>query len=600
MADLPLSKNSLSVSIVNCKVGGLLRNFPSKTFYQETPMRSVKKLLGAVSFGILSAVVTPSLGLGAERIAFSYPPFGEFSLSTNSLELFAKEGKITNEFNFYASRMTQQQLAQFRDLLSRRFEVSPTMVSQFTYSPLGETVLHRMGEVLRTDSRVNGFYALRSAFILAATDPEGLTLLNVLRRFPTRSLRLDLITSQKMVEELSELLKKRDTIVAAIEQVSAQEALAQPQVDFSGQPDLRSPGSFKWHKQTLTLVDTTRSDRILPVDLYLPQVQGASPVVAISHGVAENRTTFAYLARHLASYGFAVAVIEHPGDNAQRFERFFAGLGKPPTPIEFINRPSDVKYLLDELERRSQSDPNLKGKLNLQQVGVIGHSLGGYTVLTLAGATINFEQLRQFCVNNNSLNMSILVQCEAAKLPPATYPVQDERVKAVIAVNPVSSMLLGKSGLSQIQHPLMMVAGSEDIVTPAVPEQIRPFTWLTTPEKYLALIKNGTHFSVLDSSDTEGNVLPVLPSMIGENPEVARSYLNALSVAFLQTHLANRPEYRSYLSASYGKFISQGSLNLSLVQSFSETQLTQAVEQMTSRPTVSTIELYAAPDERKQ
>ena len=212
---------------------------------------------------------------------------------------------------------------------------------------------------------------------------------------------------------------------------------------------------------------------------------------------------------------------------------------------------------------------------------MIGHSLGGYTVLTLAGATINFEQLRQFCVNNNSLNMSTLVQCEAAKLPPATYPVQDERVKAVIALNPVSSMLLGESGISQIQRPLMMVAGSEDIVTPAVPEQIRPFTWLTTPEKYLALIKNGTHFSVLESSDTEGNVLPVLPSMIGENPEVARSYLNALSVAFLQTHLANRPEYRPYLSASYAKFISQGSLNLTLVQSFSEKQLTQAVGETT-------------------
>lgn len=83
--------------------------------------------------------------------------------------------------------------------------------------------------------------------------------------------------------------------MAAIEQVSAQEALAQPQVDFSGQPDLRSQGSFKWHKEKLTLVDTARGDRTLPVDLYLPQMQegqGASPVVAISHGVAENRTMF--------------------------------------------------------------------------------------------------------------------------------------------------------------------------------------------------------------------------------------------------------------------------------------------------------------------
>jgi predicted dienelactone hydrolase len=29
--------------------------------------------------------------------------------------------------------------------------------------------------------------------------------------------------------------------------------------------------------------------------------------------VAENRTTYAYLAQHLASYGFAVAAIEHVG-----------------------------------------------------------------------------------------------------------------------------------------------------------------------------------------------------------------------------------------------------------------------------------------------
>lgn len=330
------------------------------------------------------------------------------------------------------------------------------------------------------------------------------------------------------------------------------------------------------------------------------QGQDVSPVVVISHGVAEDRTTFAYLAQHLASYGFAVTVLEHPGDNAQIFERFFAGLGKPPTSIEFINRILDIKYLLDELQQRSKSELTLKRRLNLQQVGVIGHSLGGYTVLTLAGAKINFEQLRKYCVNNNSLNMSILVQCQAAQLPFATYFVHEERVKAVIAVNPVTSMLLGESGVSQIQVPSMIVAGSEDIVTPAVPEQIRPFTWLTTADKYLAVLENGTHFSVLDYSGAESNVLPVLPSMIGENPELARSYLNALSVAFLQTHLANRPEYRFYLSASYAKFISQAPLNLNLVRSFSAEKLTQAVEQINSLPTVSTTEVYAAPNERKQ
>jgi predicted dienelactone hydrolase len=37
----------------------------------------------------------------------------------------------------------------------------------------------------------------------------------------------------------------------------------------------------------------------------------------------------------------------------------------------------------------------LQNRLNLQQVGVIGHSHGGYAALSLAGATINFELLRR-------------------------------------------------------------------------------------------------------------------------------------------------------------------------------------------------------------
>jgi len=98
-------------------------------------------------------------------------------------------------------------------------------------------------------------------------------------------------------------------------------------------------------------------------------------VIVISHGLGSDRTSFEYLATTLASYGFAVAV-EHPGSNAQQLRSLLAGRANEVTePNEFINRPLDVKYLLDELERRDKSDPSFQ--LNLQQVGVIGQSLGG-------------------------------------------------------------------------------------------------------------------------------------------------------------------------------------------------------------------------------
>ncbi|GAB1539924.1 hypothetical protein NUACC21_25920 [Scytonema sp. NUACC21] len=142
-------------------------------------------VLSTFTFGLLSSLITATPGLGAEEIEFTYPPFGDFSISTASLEAFAKEGKITNEFAFYAKRMEAQQLAQLRNLLKTRYEISPTLVSQFTYSGIGENLLKRLGELLLTENRQNGFYALRSALILSAADPEGLTLVNIIRRYPS-------------------------------------------------------------------------------------------------------------------------------------------------------------------------------------------------------------------------------------------------------------------------------------------------------------------------------------------------------------------------------------------------------------------------------
>ena len=447
--------------------------------------------------------------------------------------------------------------------------------------------VRRLGDIFQTETRDNGFYAVRSTLILSAADPEGLNLLDLLRHFPGRDVRLDVDRALTTTSELSNLLKKRGEIVAEIQQESTAAAVRSP-IDFAQKPDLSVPGSLRWREETFVLTDQSRKlpegrNRQLPVAFYLPQAElnhPPFPVVVISHGVAENRTTFAYLAQHLASYGFAVAVIEHPGTSTQKFQQYFAGLGKPPQPTEFVDRALDVKFLLDEFQHRTQSDPTLKGRLDLQQVGVIGHSLGGYTALTLAGATLDFERLRQTCQNNQSLDISVILRCRATDVVQPTAVIRDDQVKAVIAVSPLTNPIFGQRGISQIQVPVMMVAGSEDFVTPAVPEQIRPFTWLKTPDKYLALIEHGTHFSTQADENPTG--LPVLPGSVGATSETARSYLRALSVAFLQTHLSHRSEYRPYLSPAYARFISRAAMNLSLVQSLTGPQLVQLLKEADS------------------
>ncbi|MEH1874502.1 alpha/beta hydrolase [Nostoc sp.] len=543
----------------------------------------MKKFLRYLGLGLLSTFLTATPGLGAERLSFYYPPFGEFSLSVDSLETFAKVGKIDQDFSFYASRATPQQLAQLRDLLQQRFNVTPTLVSQVTYSPIGEEVVQQLGELLLTESRQNGFYAIRASLILAAADPQGLTVVNLLRKFPSNTIRVNITEVLRSVDDLSQLLKKRDEVVASLQKEAIAEA-ANSKTDFSQQPDLRSPGKFRWQKKTFELNDISRSRR-LPVDIYLPEAPSQStkelssppfPLIVISHGVASDRSSFVYLAEHLASYGFAVAVLEHPGSNAERFQQYFAGLAGPPDPAEFINRPLDIKYLLDELQRLEKSDPTLQGKLNFQQVGAIGQSLGGYTVLALAGANINFEELRQNCnPNYSSFNLSLLLQCEANKLPLRNYELKDDRIKAVMAINPIDSLVLGEGGVSQIKIPVMLVAGSQDIFAPPVSEQIRPFTWLSDSNKYLALIENATHFSAIGETTSGNDVLPVPSALLGPDRAPVYSYLNALSVAFLETHLLNRPEYRSYLQPSYATFISKEPLNLSILQSLSADQFNQ-------------------------
>jgi predicted dienelactone hydrolase len=226
--------------------------------------------------------------------------------------------------------------------------------------------------------------------------------------------------------------------------------------------------------------------------------------------------------------------LEHPGSNAERFQRYFSGLAGPPEPAELINRPLDVKFVLNELQRLEKSNPQMQGKLNFQQVGAFGHSYGGYTVFTLAGAKINFEQIRRDCNPNKSLNLSVFLQCRANELKPTNYALKDDRIKAVFAVNPFLSSIFNQTGVSQIKLPLMVVAGSQDIVTPAVPEQILPFTWLGSKNKYLAVIENGTHFTALAEPTPENDVLPVPPALLGPDRSNAHSYLNALSVAFLK------------------------------------------------------------------
>lgn len=555
--------------------------------------------LKAFAIGAFATLTIPLPGRAAERVTGYFRPFKDFSVSVRDLEAFAKDGKIPTEYAALAQQTSPAQLQQFRQSLQQRFDVSPQYLSQVVNSPLVVPLLDRVGESIQTDSRKNGSKSLRTALVRAAGDKkQGLTVLNVIRQFPSRQVNLNLAEVFTIYDNLVELFKRRDKIIVALDRIADREA-ATTNTNFASRTDLRRAGTFRWQKRQFSWLDGSRQ-RVVPGDLYLPQTTSTSrvPIIVISHGVAEDRTTYAYLAEHLASYGFAVATVEHVGGDANRFRQYFSGLAPAPPATELLQRPRDISFFLDELQRRAQSDPTLR-QVDVQQVGLVGHSLGGYTVLALAGAQIDFDRVKLLCNPNRSLNVSVVLQCRAKELKPQPYALQDPRVKAIFAISPLSSTIFGKQGMSQIQMPVLLMGGSDDIVTPAVQEQIYPFTWLRSPDKYLTILENGTHFSTLTISKSD-SIFPVSDSLIGPEPERARMYTKALSSAFFQTHLANRSEFKTYLSAAYGRSLTplgvtvasssivdastnQASLRLNLVGASAAEAIVQALQQDTAR-----------------
>lgn len=511
----------------------------------------------------------------AERIQFFFGPF-EPTIYVEDLETFAKTGEVTDQLKPVASRFNDEQLANLRVGLNAQYELNPIPVAQFTYSTLGENLLGKLGQVVQTDNFLNGMKGIRAALILAAANEEqgGLTALNVMRHFPSQTIQIDFSLAREIATENVQIFRRRDHVITEIKQFARSQSVGgdAPTTD----EDPRQAGDHAWQVETISFQTPGRLDSSL-ADLYLPDISSEQvnapiedlsdraisgrgiPVVVISHGVASTRNTLAYMAEHLASHGYAVVSIEHTETSAENFSRFLWGKGSAPGGQELLLRPRDITAVLDLLsiqqaDAQQANNRSALSDLNLESVGVLGQSLGGYTVLAASGATIDRTFLDEACQSSlaerPTLNLSLLTQCTLLELPADTsMPVADERVAAVVALNPLTSSIFGMSGLQKIKIPVMMMAGSDDYVAPALPEQIEPFDWLTTEHKKLVVMDKGTHFSFLDRNAQ--SVLPFSEQLTGPDPMAAREPTRALSLAFFNQHLQQQAEAERFLTQTY-------------------------------------------------
>ncbi|NJO85345.1 MAG: alpha/beta hydrolase [Synechococcaceae cyanobacterium RM1_1_27] len=306
-------------------------------------------------------------------------------------------------------------------MLNRRFDISHVALSQFTYSRIGDRLLRNLSRVLLNGDEEAHVRALRGALVVAAADPEGLSVLGFLRRIPFERVRVDLNLSIQAVNAAIEVLSDTEAAIAQVQAQSLATAVTTAADGSNQLLALRSAGEFPVQQQEIRFFHPQRGISVV-ADVYVPQQVGEQvgeeetglPVVVISHGIASNRETFTYLAEHLASHGFGVGVLEHPGTDSARLSQFLGGFDQLPGTQEWLHRPQDISYLLDALA----ADPQLNAVLDLDRVGLIGQSLGGYTVLAAAGALINPPNLQEQCSAEGELsfNLSLLLQCRATEL----------------------------------------------------------------------------------------------------------------------------------------------------------------------------------------
>lgn len=195
------------------------------------------------------------------------------------------------------------------------------------------------------------------------------------------------------------------------------------------------------------------------------------PVVIFSHGLHGCATQSRFLMEALASTGYIVFAPNHRDASCGRRREFRRAssdrgavarpaLGRPEswTSSSYRDRADDITGLIEALRR----DSRFSTRGDWTHIALAGHSLGGYTVLGLAGAWPDWK-LRG--------------------------------VKAVLALSPYAQPFQVQRTLAGLSTPVMYQGGTRDLgITPWVQKQDGAYEQSPKP-KYFVDFEGAGHFA---------------------------------------------------------------------------------------------------------
>ena len=248
---------------------------------------------------------------------------------------------------------------------------------------------------------------------------------------------------------------------------------------------------------------------------------GSYPLVALSHGTGGSALQMAWLGTYLAARGYIAVAVKHPGNNAvtgyttQGF-------------VEGWERAKDISTVITDMLK----DSRFGERIDAGRIGAAGFSYGGYTMMELAGATTNFNQLLAWCeqVKNacNPPEMPDLMEKFQAIEPQADVQAairhsgdsfRDPRIRAVFAIAPASARAFSPESLQKISIPVEIVAGASDPIAPPA-DNAEFFARNITAAKLIILPGGVAHYTFLDVGTEAGK--KQLPQLFVDNDGVDR------------------------------------------------------------------------------
>jgi predicted dienelactone hydrolase len=287
-----------------------------------------------------------------------------------------------------------------------------------------------------------------------------------------------------------------------------------------GYDPLAIPPGAKVRTVDLTVRDDARG-RDIPLRVYLPDANAPAPVVLFSHGLGGTCKGNTYLGNHWAGRGYVAVFVQHPGsdDGIWRDKPLLqrmAAMQQAASAANSMLRVQDIPAVLDQLRAwNALVGHALNGRLDLQRVGMSGHSFGAVTTQAVSGQSFG-RAGRQFT---------------------------DKRIKAAVMFSPSPPRQGDAAGaFSSVPVPWMLMTGTQDespIGGVKAPDRLNVYPYLPA--------KIDRYELVLDKAEHSAFSQGALPGDRGKrNPNHHRVIL-ALTTAFWDTHLRGDPAARAWL-----------------------------------------------------